>query len=98
MKDGTCYNDSPEASEDASRALLTRGTEIVTRCLDGDYPLMNAIWNNLGFHVATVKLQEAGVTIPIGPHAQAYIGLLLACVEHVQAQRLLESALSQALE
>ena len=87
------YNDSPEASEAASRALINRGKEIIERCRDGDYPLMDAIWNNLGFHVATVKLQEAGVTIPIGPHAQAYIGLILACVEHAQAQELLESAL-----
>jgi hypothetical protein len=89
------YNDSPEAAESASKALLMRGQEILVRWRDGSYPLAEAIWNNLGFHVATVRLTDAGAKPPIGKDATTYIALILAAVEHVHAQELLESALGE---
>ena len=86
------YNASPEQSLAASQALLSRGQELMARWRDGDLPIADAIWDNLGFHVATVRLEAAGVKIPIGSDAQAYIALILACVEHARAQELLETA------
>ena len=87
------YNDSPEAAKAASKALLKRGKEILARWVDNDYPLADAIWNNIGFHAATILLREAGSNSPIGADAPVYICLILAAVEHAQAQELLESAL-----
>lgn len=88
---GERYNDTPEQFLAASQALLNRARELMEKWRDEGFPLGDAIWNNLGFHVATVRLQEAGVQIPVGPHAQSYIALILACVEHAHAQDLLES-------
>lgn len=82
------YNDSPGAALDASQALLERGREILA-----DKTRVDEIWSNLGFHAATVRLEEAGCPIPHGPHAQAYIGLILAAADHVKAQERLEEAL-----
>ena len=87
------YNDSPEAMKAAANALLKRGQEILDRWDDNDYPLANAIWNNVGFHAATILLQETGSSTPTGKDASSYICLILAAIEHAHAQELLESAL-----
>lgn len=84
------YNDTPEQCEAASKALLSRSIELMEH---GDGSLGDAIWNNLGFHGAATRLAAAGVLIPLGPHAQAYIALVCAAAEHVKAQELLEPAL-----
>ena len=89
------YNATPEESNAASVALTRRSIEIIQRSQDGSHPLFDAIWNNLGFHVVVVKMQSAGANIPVGRDAQAYIALILASVEHYNAQELLESALEK---
>ena len=87
------YNDSPEAMQAAAKALLRRGVEILDRWADNDYPLADAICKNVGFHAATILLQETGSSSLIGKDAVVYICLLLAAIEHAHAQELLESAL-----
>ena len=82
------YNDSPEAAEEAAVLLLERGGELIEKDKRTD-----AIWNNLGFHVATARLRMTGCDVPIGPTAQVYIGLVLAADESVRAQKLIDQAL-----
>ncbi len=84
------YNDSPEQAAKASTALLTRSTELIQ-----DKKTIDAIWNNLGFHAATVRLQLTGCEVPIGPTAQTYIALVLAAAEHVHSQKLFDAALDE---
>ncbi len=84
------YNDSPEQALKASTALLERSTELIR-----DKKAIDSIWCNLGFHAATVRLQETGCDVPIGPTAQTYIALVLAAAEHAHSQRLFDSALDE---
>jgi len=81
------YNDSPEACTEASKALMERSQDIIMS------PLADAIWRNLGFHVAYIMLKAAGANIPTGPELQALIGLVLAAEESARGQMLLESAI-----
>ena len=87
------YNNSPELSQGASRALLQRSREIIAASREDDNHLANQIWANLGFHVATVKLEQAGVTIPKGPEMQCLIALILASEEHCRAQGILDAVI-----
>lgn len=87
------YNTSPEQSHAAAIALLNRGLE-----LQQADEVTDAIWNNIGFHAATVMLEQTGVRIPLGPHAQVYISLVLAASEHVKAQDMLEDAAGALLD
>ena len=84
------YNDTPEQSMKASTALIERSMELMR-----DKKAIDSIWRNIGFHVATVRLQETGCDVPIGPVAQTYIALVLAAAEHVHSQRLFDSALDE---
>jgi hypothetical protein len=84
-------NDDPKQAWDASDALLRRGQEILR---DGA-PRVEAIWENLGFHVATSRLLDTGGAPPTGPAAQSYIALILASLDHIHAQGLLDDALEE---
>ena len=81
------YGDDPQQAHNASSMLIERAKELLAEGRD-----VSHIWNNLGFHVATVRMRENHSEIPIGPTAQAYIALVLAAKEHMEADRALRAA------
>lgn len=81
------YQDDPQQASNASSVLMERGRELL-----GTGGAADDIWNNLGFHIATVRLRENCPDIPIGPTAQVYIALVLAAKEHLEARKVLEAA------
>lgn len=85
------YQDDPQQGSNASSVLLTRGRELLEAG-----GAVDDIWNNLGFHIATVRLRENCPDIPIGLTAQVYIGLVLAAKEHLEACKMLEAAARHA--
>jgi hypothetical protein len=89
MKSDNVYNESEDACVQASAALLERSRDIIMG------PLADAIWRNLGFHVAHIRLTEAGMHVPTGPELQALIALVLAAEESARGQMLLESAVGE---
>jgi hypothetical protein len=83
-------NEEQRAVDDAT-ALLKRGQELISR----HDPRLEDIWDNHQFHIATVLLESnAGITIPKGHHAQAYIALVVAALEHRDAAIMLSEALA----
>ncbi len=74
--------------DDGSKVLIERACDML-----GDGGLIDAIWQNMSFHVATVRLREVNPDIPIGPTAQCYIGLVLATYESLRAaEKMAEAA------
>ena len=87
------YNNTPEACQTAALALLQRGRELNRKWNEGNWPLGDAIWNNMGFHGATALIQDAGQEVPTGVAARIYICLVAAAIEHAQAQTLFDGVL-----
>ena len=70
----------PLVTAEGSKVLIERAHEMCDRG-----GLVEAIWENMNFHVATVRLREVNPDIPIGPTAQCYIALVLAAYESLRA-------------
>lgn len=87
------YNAGVEECNEAGKALLDRSVELSREATEGKSCILNAIWRNMGFHLATLLLKQTGVAIPTGSNAQAYISLVIAAAQHAQAQEILEGAL-----
>lgn len=81
--------DRAVATSEGSRVLIERGRDML---LNGQ---VDAIWDNLSFHVATVRLREVCPDIPVGPTAQCYIGLVLAVLESLRAAEKMAGALKE---
>lgn len=79
------YGDDPQQSLNASTMLMDRAMELLADGRDVEH-----IWNNLGFHVATVRMREINPEFPIGTTAQSYIALVLAAKEHMEANKVLQ--------
>ncbi len=81
------YGDNVLQANNASTMLMNRAKELLHDDRDVEH-----IWNNLGFHIATVRLREINPEIPIGSTAQQYIALVLAAREHMEANKILQAA------
>ena len=84
------YNDSPDAAVAASQSLMERASELLGESAQDPDHVLNLIWNNVGFHVANVRLADLGHNMPVGVDAQMYIALVLAASENAAVQRLLD--------
>ena len=85
---------TPEQNVDGAEALTQRSLEMIKQQQSGDDILLERVWSNLSFQIATVILEQAGCKITRGSDATAYLALVLATVESETAQLQLETAAS----